>query len=321
MVTPELIWPTTLFTFASTSFWAPVVPCLGSALLSSLSRTNFASLPSILSFASLASSIASCAPFSLSFPRCAMPPVSGPAWPILISIEGGGGGALGASALASGLGAGACSPQPASATAVALSARASQVRCIRPPVRGRYDTQPPPESQRTCVRSLDGQDPLHQRPDVGVGHRRIGRHRRLAPDSLPAFLHFVDQPRLCVLLPGVLLRHVRVGRADCFRALDVMAGDAGVLLGERLARLGGCRGGKAGDDDCECTAFHAFPLTISIKCTRSLTGSRQVTPRHSQPLTGSGRFGFSGAGGGPRSPAGVGGPTRWGARPSAKAGC
>src|SRR3989304_3467940 len=90
---PELRCPTTPATLASTSFCATVVPTFGSAWSSSATSTNFASLPSILIFAALASSIARRAPFSLSLPRCAMPPVSGPTWPVLISMEGGGGGA------------------------------------------------------------------------------------------------------------------------------------------------------------------------------------------------------------------------------------
>ena len=85
METPEFRWPTTPTTFASTIFWATVVPTLGSAWSSSATSVNFTCLPSIVSFASFASSIARRAPFSLSLPRCAMPPVSGPAWPILTS--------------------------------------------------------------------------------------------------------------------------------------------------------------------------------------------------------------------------------------------
>src|SRR4029077_7538941 len=47
------------------------------------------SLPSILIFAALASSTASRAPFSLSLPRCAMPPVSGATLPIeIVSLAG-----------------------------------------------------------------------------------------------------------------------------------------------------------------------------------------------------------------------------------------
>ena len=85
MVTPEFRWPTTPTTFASTIFWATVVPTLGSAWSSSATSVNFTCLPSIVIFASFASSIARRAPFSLSLPRCAMPPVSGPTWPILTS--------------------------------------------------------------------------------------------------------------------------------------------------------------------------------------------------------------------------------------------
>ena len=95
MEVPEFRWPTTPATFASTSFCATVVPTFGSAWSSSATSSNFASLPSIWIFAAFASSIASRAPFSLSLPRCAMRPVSGPAWPILIVMPGGGGGGRG----------------------------------------------------------------------------------------------------------------------------------------------------------------------------------------------------------------------------------
>ena len=74
---PELRWPTTPATFASTSFCATVVPTFGSAWSSSAASTKVTSLPSILIFAAFACSMASRAPFSLSLPRWAMPPVSG----------------------------------------------------------------------------------------------------------------------------------------------------------------------------------------------------------------------------------------------------
>src|SRR6266850_7037520 len=111
---PELRWPTTPATFASTSFCATVVPVLGSAWSSSATNVNFTSLPSILVLAAFASSTARRAPFSLSLPRWAMPPVSGPTWPIFTSS------ALGAAGFASALAAGFCSPQAASATAAAI---------------------------------------------------------------------------------------------------------------------------------------------------------------------------------------------------------
>ena len=95
---PEFRWPTTPATFASTSFCATVAPTFGSAWSSSATSTNFASLPSIWILASFACSIARRAPFSLSLPRCAMPPVSGPTCPIMIVMPGGGGGAAGAAA-------------------------------------------------------------------------------------------------------------------------------------------------------------------------------------------------------------------------------
>ena len=82
-MTPEFRWPTTPATLASTSFCAIVVPIFGSAWSSSLIISNLTVLPSILIFLALASSIARRTPFSSSLPRWAMPPVSGPAWPIL----------------------------------------------------------------------------------------------------------------------------------------------------------------------------------------------------------------------------------------------
>ena len=95
MEVPEFRWPTTPATFASTSFCATVAPTFGSAWSSSATSTNFASLPSIWIFAAFACSIARRAPFSLSLPRCAMPPVSGPTWPIMIVMPGGGAAARG----------------------------------------------------------------------------------------------------------------------------------------------------------------------------------------------------------------------------------
>src|SRR2546430_2367110 len=114
IIVRELRWPTTAATFASTSFCATVVPVFGSAWSSSATNVNFTSLPSILVLAAFASSTARRAPFSLSLPRWAMPPVSGPTWPIFTSST------LGAAGFASALAAGFCSPQPASATAAAI---------------------------------------------------------------------------------------------------------------------------------------------------------------------------------------------------------
>ena len=48
MVTPELRWPTTPATLASTSFCATVVPTFGSAWSSSVISSNLTFLPPIL---------------------------------------------------------------------------------------------------------------------------------------------------------------------------------------------------------------------------------------------------------------------------------
>src|SRR5690606_2174444 len=68
------------------SFWAAAVPCLGSAASSSESSSKRTSLPPILSFLALSSSIARRAPFSLSLPRWAIAPVSGATCPILTTV-------------------------------------------------------------------------------------------------------------------------------------------------------------------------------------------------------------------------------------------
>src|SRR4051794_18729755 len=73
--------------------------------------------------AAFASSTARRAPFSLSLPRCAMPPVSGATWPILTSVPPAC--AAGVAAPLSAAGLGASLLQPASAIATASSESAS----------------------------------------------------------------------------------------------------------------------------------------------------------------------------------------------------
>ena len=98
-MTPEFRWPTTPATLASTNFCAIVGPIFGSAWSSSLISSNFTILPPIFSFLAVASSTARRTPFSSSLPRWAMPPVSGPAWPILTTTTSStGAAAFGASA-------------------------------------------------------------------------------------------------------------------------------------------------------------------------------------------------------------------------------
>jgi hypothetical protein len=109
MVVPELRWPTMPATLASTSFCATVLPTFGSAWSSSAMISNLTFLPPMVTPAALASSMARRTPFSLSLPRCAMPPVSGATLPILITIGGGG-------AWTGGGGGGSSLPQPIRAT-------------------------------------------------------------------------------------------------------------------------------------------------------------------------------------------------------------
>ncbi len=83
MATPELRWPITPATFASANFCAMIGPLLGLPSSSSESISNFTGWPPMVMPFALASSTARRTPDSLSLPRCAMPPVSGAAWPIL----------------------------------------------------------------------------------------------------------------------------------------------------------------------------------------------------------------------------------------------
>jgi hypothetical protein len=98
MVTPELRWPITAATLASTSFCATVVPTFGSAWSSSLIILKVTGLPSMVIFLALASATASATPFSSSLPRCAIEPVSGPACAMVTTGPAGGGGVAGAAA-------------------------------------------------------------------------------------------------------------------------------------------------------------------------------------------------------------------------------
>ena len=84
---PEFRWPMTPLTLASTSLLATAVPCFGSAASSSASSSNLAFLPPMVTPLALRSSIAMRAPFSLSLPRWAMPPLVGPTWPILTTMS------------------------------------------------------------------------------------------------------------------------------------------------------------------------------------------------------------------------------------------
>src|SRR5688500_8270693 len=96
MVTPELRWPMTAATLASTSFWATLVPTFGSAWSSSLIILKVTGLPSMVIFFAFASATARATPFSSSLPRWAIEPVSGPAWAMVMVGPAGAAGAAAA---------------------------------------------------------------------------------------------------------------------------------------------------------------------------------------------------------------------------------
>src|SRR5213592_884508 len=87
MEVPEFRWPTTPLTLESTSFCAAAAPCFGSAPSSSASSSNLTFLPPIVTPLAFRSSMAMRAPFSLSFPRCAMAPLVGATWPIFTTMS------------------------------------------------------------------------------------------------------------------------------------------------------------------------------------------------------------------------------------------
>src|SRR5215208_3365698 len=240
---PEFRWPTTPTTLASTSFCATVVPTFGSAWSSSATRVNFTSLPSILVLAAFASSIAKRAPFSLSLPRCAMPPVRGPTWPIFTSLPPP-----------------PPWPQPAKTKAAASAAAMAEMpnwMFFMGSPRGSGQVLTRAIIPRRCVRKatlLLGKDPLHQCVDVGVRHRAVGRHRRLAPDALAAVLDLGRELRRRVLVGAVLGGDVLVGWTDHLLVHRV-AGEASVLLRQLFARQHWKRHQEC-DDDYE--GLHAF---------------------------------------------------------------
>src|SRR5258708_26800732 len=148
------------------------------------------------------------------------------------------------------------------------------------------------------------QDPLHQGPEVGIGNAGVGRHRNLPPPALAAFFHLVDQLGFGRLVAAVLGGDLLVGGANQLLVHGV-TGKAAVLLGKLLVRPHRQRGHQRRDAKQECGTFHDFSLNVLRKSTRSLMGSRQLTPRHSHPLTGSGRAGLSRAGGRPGAPSAI----------------
>src|SRR5688572_10618258 len=62
--------------------------------------------------------------------------------------------------------------------------------------------------------SLLRQDPLHERADLAVGHRRVGRHGDLTPRALAALFHLVHQLGFGAAVGAVLGGDVFVGRPD-----------------------------------------------------------------------------------------------------------
>src|SRR4029077_1281751 len=258
---PELRCPTTPATFASTSFCATVAPTFGSSWSSSATSANLAALPPILMPAALASSIARRAPFSLSLPRWALPPVSGATWPILISVVSAEAAGAPPSFLAV---CGVSLLQPAASSAAASSEQASLVFIGSPRVLalwGRYLT-PAPSRKSTAL--LLRQHPLDERLDVRVGHLAVGRHGYLAPDALAALLHLVEQLRFGARVVAVLGGDVLVGRADQLLVRG-MAGEAVVLLGKLLLRIGGQRSGARQGEE-QYSSFHDFSLHAVFNC-------------------------------------------------------
>src|SRR5258706_1046770 len=233
--------------------------------------------------------------------------------------------AAGASDFAAGLGAD-LSPQPARPRAAASSVDAilelfmefsgegvSRRTGHRPAIIPRSPATDQPRRDRSArsKRLFLRQNPLHQGLDVLVGHRGVRRHRDLAPDAHAALLHLLEELRFGGLVAGVLGRDLFIGRADDLLVHGV-AREAVVLLRELFACLGGVAGRDGGArDGQDCELLHAFSLfcggylRIFFKSTRSAMGGRKVTPRHSQPLTGSAPAGFSSGSGSPFVPSGI----------------
>ncbi|KAF1031114.1 MAG: hypothetical protein GAK34_03714 [Delftia tsuruhatensis] len=87
MATPELRKATAPATLSSHSFCEAAVPCLGSATSSSATSWNLTFLPAISMPLALRSSMAMRTPFSLSLPKLAWGPDTGPMWPMRITCS------------------------------------------------------------------------------------------------------------------------------------------------------------------------------------------------------------------------------------------
>src|SRR5688572_26587643 len=158
----------------------------------------------------------------------------------------------------------------------------------------------------SCERSISyalllRENPLHQRVHVGVGHGGVGRHRHVAPYALASLLDLFGQLCRRALVGAVLGGDVLIRRSDHLLVHRV-AREASVLLRELVARLRWPRGQQPQNQNCR---LHRFSLRASFRCCRSPIGSRQVTPRHSQALTGPGRRGLSSGAGSPFMSSGI----------------
>ena len=81
-----------------------------------------------------------------------------------------------------------------------------------------------------------GQDPLDDALDVGVGHV-IRRHRELAPDPTAPVSYFRYQLVRGPGVPAVLIRDIHKGRTD-ERLVLGMTSQAVVFLGQQPPRCG-----------------------------------------------------------------------------------
>src|SRR5688572_31522881 len=98
----------------------------------------------------------------------------------------------------------------------------------------------------SCERSISyalllGENPLHQRVHVGVGHRRVRRHWYVAPYALASLLDLFGELRRLALVGAVLGGDVLIRRSHHLLVHRV-AGEASVLLRELVARLRRPRG-------------------------------------------------------------------------------
>src|SRR5687768_16880048 len=280
MVTPELRWPMTAATLASTSFCATVVPTFGSAWSSSLIILKVTGLPSMVIFFAFASATARATPFSSSLPRWAIEPVSGPAWAMVTVAPAGAAGFAGPAAflgssfwpqaarpsaratarlrcrgrfmrlLLETVGWGGAGPRGADPGKAAIMG--SGVSSVKPGMLRKCRTHGIPACAgiiRLRRRgppnsgSLDPEDPLHQGLHVLVLDAGVGGHRHLAPVADSALLHLLDQHRFGLGIALVLLCDFPVGRPDQL-LVDRVASGAGVLLRELLA-------GEGGGGDCD----------------------------------------------------------------------